>query len=145
MYSRLKFVGSTSKQLPSDLLSKSYMATAIFCFRLFTLISKAAFQDYLINALYDFMIRSPSSKSQSYQVWWISQDQEIKRLFDFMGRCASRWATILPRLVAIGTAVLEIFSVLKGLDSICPCFNSPLLFISKTHGMSCSHTRTQTR
>ena len=33
------------------------------------------------------------------------------------------------------------FLVVEGQDSTCPRFNLPLLFISKAHGMPCSHTR----
>ena len=33
------------------------------------------------------------------------------------------------------------FLVVEGQDSTCPRLNPPLLFISKAHGMSCSHTR----
>ena len=39
--SRQKFVGNMSKKLPSDLLSNSDMATAIFCFWPFSLILRA--------------------------------------------------------------------------------------------------------
>ena len=52
MYSRLKFVGNTSKKLPLDLLSNSDMAMAIFCLQLFSLISKA---DDVIKLSLDYL------------------------------------------------------------------------------------------
>ena len=73
----------------------------------------------------------------------ISQDHVIKGSSEFMGRYPSWKVTTLPSLVAIGMQCCNgnIFLVVQGQEITYPCFNPPLLFISKTHDIACSHIR----
>ena len=47
----------------------------------------------------------------------------------------------LKSLVAISTVVVEVFLVVEGQDSTCTRLNSPLMFISKAHGIRGSLTQ----
>ena len=73
----------------------------------------------------------------------ISQNHVIKGSSEFLGRSPSRKVTTLPSLMAIGMQCCSgnIFLVVQGQEITYPCFNPPLLFISKTHGIACSHMR----
>ena len=69
-------------------------------------------QDHVIKALYDFMVGSTSRRHNEditvLDCQAILQDHVIKVSCDFMGRSTSKQFTILQRLVAITTLVVEL-------------------------------------
>ena len=71
MYSRLKFVGNTSKKVSSDLVSNSDKASAIFFLRLFSLILRAVPMQYYtstIQILYKYYTNTILDKCTESQV-----------------------------------------------------------------------------
>ena len=68
----------------------------------------------------------------------------IQRTCDFTGRSLTWKFITLPSLVAISMHCASgnvMLLLVEGQDSIYPFFSPPLLFISKAHSISCSHTQ----
>ena len=116
-------------------------------------VSHVILQDHVMKRLSDFMGSCPSRQVSILQSlvtigtlvvelkWFKFLTWSSKTTCDFMIGNPSWKVFILPSLEAVGIVVWR-YDVFSGwrVHFICPLLNTPLLFISKAHSMSCLHT-----